>query len=256
VIVLSPEQSKLIEDRVGLAKAIGHRAWSNLSGYERDEVISWALKGLVDAAVRWPAYCAEHGFDLYGEIAQSWFNTYATRRINGAIIDTLRQLDLATRRERAIVKDIIGKGVDLYSPWEHESPEAIAAATGIPLADVSAAVSALLRSPLSLEEASEALGAPDPRSVEEEATQALLARRVAAAVAALPPLHQRVLILSVHLGWSDQDVARAVPEISRDPLMSPWKIQWVIFLRQQAQQSLISMLRSELVVDNFHPSGG
>lgn len=244
--MLSPEQSKLIEDRIGLAKAIGHRAWSNLSGYERDEVISWALKGLVDAAVRWPAYCEEHGFDLYDETAQSWFNTYSTRRINGAIIDTLRQLDLATRRERAIVKDILGKGVDLYSPWEHESPEAISAATGLSVADVSAAVSALLRSPLSLEEASEVLVAPDPRSVEDEATQALLARRVAAAVASLPPLHQRVLILSVHLGWPDADVAAAVPEISRDSVMAPWKIHWVIFLRHQAQQSLIKMLRAEL----------
>lgn len=245
--MLSPEQRKLIEDRVGLAKAIGHRAWSNLSGYERDEVISWALKGLVDAAVRWPAYCAEHGYDMYGETAQSWFNTYATRRINGSIIDTLRQLDLATRRERAIVKTIIGKGVDLYSPWEHESPETIAAGTGIPLADVQAAVSALLRVPLSLTEASEAVEVPDPRSVESEALAANLAGRVAALVAALPPLHQRVLILSVHLGWPDAEVAAALPEISSDPLMAPWKLQWVVFLRAQAQRSLIAMLRSELV---------
>lgn len=244
--MLSPEQRKLIEDRVGLAKAIGHRAWSNLSGYERDEVISWALKGLVDAAVRWPAYCEENGFDLYGETAQSWFNTYASRRINGSIIDTLRQLDLATRRERSIVKVIISKGVDLYSPWEHESPESIAISTGLPLADVRAAISALLRAPLSLEDSTEAFSAPDPRSVESEASAALLAARVAAAVAALPRLHQRVLVLSLHYGMSDVEVADAVPEISRDPVMSQWKLQWVVFLRQQAQQSLIKMLRSEL----------
>lgn len=244
--MLSPEQRKLIEDRVGLAKAIGHKAWSSLSGYERDEVISWALKGLVDAAVRWPDYCTEHGFDMYGETAQSWFNTYATRRINGSVIDTLRSLDVATRRERSIVKSILAAGVDLYSPWEHESAETISASTGIPLADVSVAIGALLRAPVSLEDLGEALEVPDPRSAESEALSAALASRVAAVVASLPSLHQRVLILSVHLGLPDAEVAAALPEISRDPVTGVWTAAWIALFREQAQSAVRTMLAAEL----------
>jgi RNA polymerase sigma factor FliA len=247
--VLSQEQRKLIEDRVGLARAVGHQEWRKRSGYDRDEVISWAMHGLVAAAVRWPAYCRENNFEMYTEAAQSWFNTYATRRIRGAVIDELRSLDPATRRERSIVKEIIAHGVDLYSPWEHDSPESIAAVTGIPLADVSLAISALLRVPVPLEEALEVESAQASGDVEAEALAIDLAARVAAAVRALPGLHQRVLVLSVHLGMSDAEVARALPEISRDPVMSRWSIQWVIYLRSQAQDSLIAMLRSELADD-------
>jgi DNA-directed RNA polymerase specialized sigma subunit len=244
--VLSSQQCKLIEDRVGLARAVGHKEWKKLSGYERDEVIAWALHGLVSAAVRWPAYCEEHGYEMYTETAQSWFNTYASQRIHGAVIDALRSLDPATRRERAIVKDIIAHGVDLYSPWDHDTAATISEMTGISLADVSAAISALMRVPLSLDEAVELEQAPDPRNVEAEALAADLAGRVAAAVSALPRLHQRVLVLSVHLGLSDAEVARALPEISRDPVMRRWSVQWIVFLRQQAQDSLIATLRTEL----------
>lgn len=248
--MLSPEQRKLIEDRVGLANAIGHQEWRKRSGYDRDEVISWALHGLVSAAVRWPAYCAENGYEMYTETAQSWFNTYASRRIRGAVIDELRSLDPATRRERAIVKNIISHGIDLYSPWEHDSPQQIADQTGIPLADVSAAIGALLRTPLPLEEALEIVEAVDPQRVESSALAGVLGARMAQAVRRLPAIHQRVLILSLHCGLSDSEVARALPEISRDPMMARWAISWIVLLRQQAQDSLISLLLSELSEDS------
>ena len=244
---LSVEQQKLVEDRVGLATAIGHNEWKKLSGYERDDIISLALQGLVVAASRWPSYCERNSYEMYTETAQSWFNTYATYSIRGAILDGLRSSDVATRAERATVKKIRAAGVDLYSPWEREAPSTVAAATGIPLPDVLRAISALLRVPTSVDTSDEIFDMPSGISVEREMVARDLCQQVVSAIESLPPLHQRVLLMSRHYGMSDRDIVRALPELRRDPVAGQHALAWVRFWREQARCAIVSVLKAALV---------
>lgn len=244
--MLSSEQQQLVKDRVGLAMALAHKEWLKLNGYDRDDVISWALNGLVLAAQRWPAYCEENSYEMYTPIAQSWFNTYATRRILGAIIDELRASDPATRRERAIVKEIGQRGVNLYVSWDYDSPQSISSRTGISLEDVNTALSALLRVPVPLDDYEEAESIEVPLDVEGTALRSVLCAEVVSAVRSLPPLHQCVLILSCYYQLSDSKVAAAIPEISRDPVAGRWASTWVQVLRGEAQALLRASLLSVL----------
>jgi RNA polymerase sigma factor for flagellar operon FliA len=244
--VLSVEQQQLVIDRVGLATALAHKEWCKLNGYERDEVISWALNGLVLAAVRWPDYCREHDYEMYTPTALSWFSTYATRRIIGAIIDELRSSDPATRAERALVKEIGLKGVDLYVSWDYDSPQSISSRTGISVEDVNRALSALLRVPVPLDDYEEAEQIVVPLDVEGTALRSALCAEVVSAVRALPPLHRCVLVLSCYYQLSDSKVAQAIPEISRDPVASRWSGMWIQVLREEAQDILRKSLRSVL----------
>lgn len=247
--MLDINQRNLVESCVGLARAIGHKEWKKLSGYDRDEVISWAFQGLVAAAARWPEYCREHDYEMYTGDAPSWFQTYASRRIRGSIVDALRASDVATRQERSIVKKIYAAGVDLSSPWEHESAESVAAQANLSPAEVRRAVSALVRFPVSMDEVSEDSRPVDPRSVEEEASEELLGQRVTEAVKALPPMHFQVIVLFAYRGLSDSEIAREIPMLNTDPYLSPWSVQWVAVLRDQAQRMVSEAVAAELSVE-------
>lgn len=244
---LSLAQQKLVEDRVGLATALAHKEWMKLTGFERDDVIAWALNGLCLAAARWPAYCEEHGYEMYTTTAKSWFNTYATRRILGAIVDELRALDPATRRERAIVKEIGQRGVNLYASWEYDSPENISVRTGIAVEDVRTAISALLRVPIPMDEYDEAESLTVSLDVEGSALRSVLCAEVVKSVRELSSLHQVALILSCYYGLSDSKVAAAIPEVSRDPVAGKYAQEWVQVLRAEAQEALRASLRGVLV---------
>lgn len=246
--MLSQEQQKLITDRVGLATALAHKEWSKLNGYDREEVVSWAYHGLVLAASRWPAYCEEHGYEMYTTTAQSWFNTYATRRIIGAIIDELRASDPATRQERAIVKEIGQRGVDLYVSLDYDSPQSISTRSGVPIEDVNKAIAALMRIPVSLDDTDEVESIVDSVNVEDTALRSVLCSEVVSAVRSLPRLHQCVLVLSCYYHFSDSKVAAAIPEISRDPVAGKWAGAWVQVLREEAQEAVRGSLRAALSV--------
>lgn len=246
VIRLNSRQRKLVEDRVGLARAHGHRAWQRLVGYERDEIISYATFGLVAAALRWEDYCAEHDYEAYEGDAGSWFDTYASRRINGAIIDALRSADPATRRERALIKQIIAAGVDLSSSWEHESASSIAAKVGISPEDVNRAVSALVRMPVSLEETTEDTWPADPVDVAEDALSNNLCGQVVRVIRGLPEIYQLVIAMAFYQELDDAEIARRLPEISRDEAMGPYAVQWVATFREQGASLITDVLRREL----------
>lgn len=240
---LNANQRKLIEDRVGLARALGHKAWKKLVGYDRDDIISHAFQGLVAAAMRWEVYCEENGFEAYGVDSDSWFNTYASRRIQGAIIDALRSGDPATRRERALIKQILAAGVNLSSPWEHEPASVIAAKAGISVADVNRAVGALVRMPVSMEETSEDAWPADPRDVAEDALTASLCGRVVAVIRAMPELHQQVVAMAFYLHMEDAEIARRIPEIRET---TDHAVGWVAFVREQAATQVTEVLCREL----------
>lgn len=252
---LNADQKKLIVDRVGLAQAIGHKAWRRLHGYDRDEVISWALQGLVAAALRWEDYCREHEYEPYLGDAQSWFDTYASRRINGSIVDALRASDPATRRERALIKEILAAGVDLSSPWEHESAESIAEKTGMPVEDVQRAVSALMRMPVPLEDTSEDTWPADPVDVAEEAMTATLCSKVAATIMELPRLHQLVVAMAFYLGLPDEEIVSRLPELKVDPTTSRFALSWVVQVREQSSARVTEVLRRELEADYLRMVG-
>jgi RNA polymerase sigma factor for flagellar operon FliA len=246
VIRLNARQRKLVEDRVGLARAHGHRAWLRLVGYERDEIISYATLGLVSAALRWEDYCAENNFEAYGVDSGSWFDTYATRRIKGSIIDALRSMDPATRRERALIKQIIAAGVDLSSPWEHESAKTISAKTGLSEDDVLRAVSALVRMPVSLEETTEDTWPADACDVEEDAMQLGLCNKIVKVIQRLPDIYQLVMAMAYYKNLTDEEIADRLPEISGDLAMGPYAVQWVATMREQGASLITEVLRGEL----------
>lgn len=244
---LNARQRKLVEDRVGLARAIGHKYWKKLSGYDRDEIIAYALDGLVAAAARWEDYCRERGFEAYEGDAQSWFDTYASRRINGAIVDALRSSDPATRRERALIKQMIAAEIDLSS-WEHESAETIAVRAGMPVEDVKRAISALIRMPVSLEETAEDTWPADPTDVAEDALHNGLCSRVVSVIRRMPVLHQEVVALAYYVGLSDEEIVRQLPEVRMD---STWEasVRWVVAIRESAAEQITAALRIELAPD-------
>jgi RNA polymerase sigma factor FliA len=246
VVQLNANQRKLVEDRVGLARAIGHRKWQQLVGYERDEIISYATFGLVAAALRWEDYCREHDYEAYEGDAQSWFDTYASRRINGAIIDALRSADPATRRERALIKQIIAAGVDMSSPWEHESAETIAKKAGVSPDDVRRAVSALVRMPVSLEETTEDSWPADPCVVEDDALELGMCSKVVGVIKRLPEVYQLVIAMAYYLDLTDEEIAARMPEISHDPAMGSHAVAWVSSIREQGASLITDVLRREL----------
>lgn len=240
---LNSKQRQLVEDRVGLARAIGHRHWKRLSGYDRDDIISYAFQGLVMAAQRWEVYCEENGFEAYEGEAGSWFDTYASRRINGAIIDALRSADPATRRERALIKQILAAGVNLSSPWEHEPAESIARRAGMDVADVKKAIAALVRMPVSMEETSEDAWPADPVCVVDDALEAGLCSRVVVAIRAMPELHQQVVAMAFYANMDDAEIARRIPEIREQ---TDHALRWVAFVREQVSAKITAILRKEL----------
>jgi DNA-directed RNA polymerase specialized sigma subunit len=249
VVRLNERQKKLVTDRVGLARAHGHRAWARLVGYERDEIISYAMLGLVAAAMRWEDYCREHDYEAYEGEAGSWFDTYASRRINGSIIDALRSADPATRRERALIKQILAAGVDLSSPWEYESAESIAAKVGISPEDVQRAVNALVRMPVSLEETTEDAWPADGCDVAEEALHNRVCGKVVRIINGLPEIYQLIVSMAYYLELDDVEIARRLPEISGDPLMGPYAVAWVSTYREVAASLITDVLRRELEPD-------
>lgn len=100
-----------------LAKAPPHQ--------DREDMISYAHHGLLNALGRF-----EPGRGVK-------FETYATRRITGAIIDGLRNQDPLSRPARKKVKDLVTVTRKLAEELDREpSLEEVAAATGIALTEI------------------------------------------------------------------------------------------------------------------------
>ena len=91
------ERDQLVIDHVGLVKAMAHRLAQRLpSQVEMTELISVGVLGLIDAAGR---YRPSMGVP---------FDAFARRRIQGAMLDALRDLDWAPRSLRRMRRDVDG----------------------------------------------------------------------------------------------------------------------------------------------------
>lgn len=89
------ERDRLVTEHVGLVKATAHRLAQRLpSQVEVSDLISIGVLGLIDAAGR---YQPSLGVP---------FDAYARRRVHGAMLDALRELDWAPRSLRKTRRDL------------------------------------------------------------------------------------------------------------------------------------------------------
>ena len=79
---LETDRNQLVINHVGLVKAMAHRLAQRLpSQVEMNELISVGVVGLIDAA------------DRYKPALGVPFDAFARRRVQGAMLDALRELD-------------------------------------------------------------------------------------------------------------------------------------------------------------------
>src|SRR5215510_5031258 len=89
------DRDRLVMDHVGLVKALAHRLAQRLpSQIEMTDLISVGVLGLIDAAGR---YKPSMGVP---------FDAFARRRVQGAMLDALRDLDWAPRSLRKMRRDL------------------------------------------------------------------------------------------------------------------------------------------------------
>jgi RNA polymerase sigma factor FliA len=117
-------RDRLVLEHLPLVKAIAHRVRENLPVYvDLDDLVHAGILGLFDAA------------DKYNPCQQVAFPSYAKHRIKGAILDSLRQLDWASRDMRRRHKQVEAATRELASTLERNPTESeIAQKLGIDLA--------------------------------------------------------------------------------------------------------------------------
>lgn len=183
--------SSLVTSHAHLAGSLAYGVWRKAPhAMEKDELESIANLALVLAAERWPIYCAEHG---YSPERIEYFEPYASRRMRGAIIDTLRSTDFATRSQRTKAKALQAAGSDSGA-----SEDQLTAATGLTKAEVRDTLAATSRRPVSLDApvSPEAEAAHLPTTtVEGDHFVSTVLASVTATVAGLSEAHQAVLAL-------------------------------------------------------------
>ena len=114
-------RDKLVMEHVGLVKAMASRLANRLpSQVEVSELISVGVLGLIDAAGRFKPSLGVP------------FDAFARRRIQGAMLDSLRELDWAPRALRKLRRDVDSAMAALRAGLKRE-PECaeIAAALGV-----------------------------------------------------------------------------------------------------------------------------
>src|SRR6202142_3773577 len=107
------ERDRIIMDHLPLVKAIAVRVHENLPvQVDLDDLIHAGILGLFDAV------------DKFQPSKQVVFSSYAKHRIKGAILDSLRQLDWASRDMRRRHKQVEAATRDLSSTLQRNPTEA------------------------------------------------------------------------------------------------------------------------------------
>jgi len=157
-----------------------------------DDLWSAGAMGLVDAAGRFDA-----GRDVK-------FETFAEKRIRGAMLDEMRRMDHLPRRLRAQVERVDRARSRLTQRLGREAePVEIAEELGLPAEDVESLVQLGLPHVTTLEDLVSTL----PR-IDDEVARAEAARALAASVARLPDRLQLVLSLHYQEGLTYREIAR------------------------------------------------
>ncbi len=184
-----------------LVKFVAGRVGAGLpASVDRSDLVSYGIFGLIDA------------IDKYDQERGVKFETYATTRIRGAIIDELRALDWAPRSIRASAREIERSMAELENRLQRTpTEEELARHMGIPLADlldsmaeVSSAGVVALDELLGPSRDSATVGdlVADPSGVDpEQVYQDAESKRVLAdAINRLPPRERLVLTLYYYEG--------------------------------------------------------
>jgi len=134
----------LISEHMNLAKEIAYREWKTAThALDKDEMLSLAYLGLVDAATRWEAYCAKNEYD---PTATQYFKVFARLRIRGTIRDKIRSEDWATRTLRSKSTRLKAAGQD-----EGVSIAELAERTGMSTSEINKVNARLAAKPVSLD---------------------------------------------------------------------------------------------------------
>src|ERR1700687_762407 len=111
------QRDRIVLEHLPLVKAIAVRVHENLPVHvDLDDLVHAGVLGLFDAA------------DKYHADKQVVFSSYAKRRIKGAILDSLRQLDWASRDMRRRQKQLEAATHDLSATLQRAPTEAEVAA--------------------------------------------------------------------------------------------------------------------------------
>ena len=119
------ERNQLLRQHVALVRKLAHQMMAKLpASVELDDLIQVGMMGLNDAISR------------YDATAGAQFETFATQRIKGAMLDELRSLDWMSRGDRKLQRDI-ESAVHRLEQRLHRAPaeSEIAAELQMPLDD-------------------------------------------------------------------------------------------------------------------------
>ena len=189
------ERDKLIIKHLPLVKAIANRIRDNLPvQVELDDLVHAGILGLFDAV------------DKYNPEKKVVFNIYAKHRIKGAILDSLRQLDWASRDLRKRFKSIEALPRKLAQSLGRAPTDAeVAAQMGISEAQYQKLTSELYNAGLSsgqpyrVERPDHGSFAEPTETSERRPDQVLANRQLRSileeAISTLPPRYQRVIKL-------------------------------------------------------------
>lgn len=196
---MSYDVDSLILNHMNLANDIAVREWRTAThALRKDDMISLAYTGLVDAAHRWEPYCAKNEFDPE---AVQYFKVFASLRIRGTIRDYIRKEDWATRTLRGKSKKLKDAGQD-----EGLSAVELSDKTGMSVTEINKVNARLAARPVSLEAhfSNAYQDSPGPHSnpelretvdTESSAFSREILSKFAEAVKVLPKESQVVLIL-------------------------------------------------------------
>lgn len=199
---MTVDVDQLITEYLGLTQALARQQYRTAPhALDLDELTGIAYLGLVSAARRWMAYCAEKGHDPH---ALQFFKPYVVQRVRGALIDAMRASDWATRSLRTRAKALQEAGQD-----KGVSEQELADRSGMSIKDVRATIRDMSqRRPMSIE--AEELDPMSGRGVESDAFTSAVLSTVVATIRDLDPEQQVVLTLHYFKGLQLQQVAEAM----------------------------------------------
>lgn len=135
----------LIQNHLQLAKDIAYKEWRTAPhALSKDNLLSDANLGLVDAARRWESYCAQKQYD---PSAVQYFKVFAGLRIRGAIRDQIRKDDWTTRTVRTKSRKLRDAGQD-----EGATIEELAEKTNMTVSEINKVNVRMSQKPVSLEQ--------------------------------------------------------------------------------------------------------
>lgn len=203
---LSDYEQKLVTDFVGVAKSVAGAQWRKAPReLDREELISIAYLGLVQAASRWLDYCAARSYD---NTRMDYFRAYVQRRCNGAIVDHLRSNDWAKRALRDVGSQIETARLELGIGGAFVSDEALAAKAGITVKKVRETNAALAHGPVSLD--NQLLDVAEDGDVESTAFEAQLREAVVRRIISMDEMARVVVALHYYAEMELQQVALTI----------------------------------------------